>query len=94
MQELEEYQQLILPVLRRYLIIRAAIFGSFAKGNVTPDSDIDLLIEPRKGFTIFEMLRLEEEISDIRNRKVDLVEYSAIKSSIKNEVLLPAISIL
>jgi predicted nucleotidyltransferase len=94
MQELEQYQQLILPVLKRYFIKRAAIFGSFAKGNINANSDVDLLIEPEKDFTIFKMLRLEEEISEIMKRKVDLVEYSALKPSIKKEVLLSAIPIL
>lgn len=94
MQQLEQYQQLILPVLKRYFIKRAAIFGSFAKGNITATSDMDLLIEPEKDFTIFQMLQLEDEISELINRKVDLVEYSALKPSIKKEVLLSAITIL
>jgi predicted nucleotidyltransferase len=94
MEQLEQYQQLILPVLKRYFIRRAAIFGSFAKGDVNVNSDVDLLIEPGKGFTIFKMLKLEEEISDLIKRKVDLVEYSALKSSIREEVLLSAINIL
>ena len=63
MEDLEQYQQLILPVLKRYFIKRAAIFGSFAKGTYNSDSDIDLLIEPEKGFTLFNMLKLEDEIT-------------------------------
>ena len=94
MQELEKYQRLILPVLKRYFIKRAAIFGSLAKGNLGIDSDVDLLIEPERDFTIFKLLKLEEEISEIIKRKVDLVEYSAIKPSIRKEVLASAISIL
>ena len=94
MEELEQYQKLILPVLKRYFIKRAAFFGSFAKGTNTTKSDVDILIEPTKGFTIFEFLKLEEEISALTKRKVDLVEYSAIKPSIKEEVLLSAITIL
>ncbi len=94
MQELERYQQLILPVLKRYLIKRAAIFGSLAKDNINSDSDVDLLIEPEEGFTIFKMLKLEEEISALIKRKVDLVEYSALKPSIRKEVLASAINIL
>ena len=94
MEELEQYQKLILPVLQRYFIKRAAFFGSFAKGTNTTKSDVDILIEPTKGFTIFEFLKLEEEISALTKRKVDLVEYSAIKPSIKEEVLLSAITIL
>ena len=93
-QELEQYRQLISPVLKRYFIKRAAIFGSFAKGEMTNNSDVDLLIEPGKGFTIFKMLMLEEEISELIKRKVDLVEYSALKHSIRKEVLLSAIPIL
>jgi len=92
--ELEQYQKVILPILKRNLIKRAAIFGSFAKGSNNTDSDIDLLIEPGEGFTIFELLEIEDEISALINRKVDLVEYSAIKSSIRDEVLLSAITIL
>jgi predicted nucleotidyltransferase len=94
MLELEKYQQLILPVLKRYLIKRTAIFGSFAKGNINAGSDLDLLIEPGQGFTIFKLLAPEEEISALTKRKVDLVDYSALKSSIKEEVLLSAITIL
>jgi predicted nucleotidyltransferase len=94
MKDLEQYQQLILPVLKRYFIKRAAIFGSFAKGEENTNSDIDLLIEPEKDFTIFKMLKLEDEISALIKRKVDLVEYSALKPSIRKEVLLSAITIL
>ena len=94
MEELEKYRQLILPLLKRYFIKRAAIFGSVAKGNTNDKSDVDFLIEPGKRFTIFKMLKLEEEISELLHRKVDLVEYSAIKPSNRDEVLLSAITIL
>jgi predicted nucleotidyltransferase len=94
MKEVEKYKKLILPVLERYFIKRAAIFGSLAKNELKSGSDIDLLIEPGKDFTLFKMLELEREISDITKRRVDLVEFSAIKPSIKNEVLLSSISIL
>ena len=94
MEDVEKFKQLILPVLNRYLIKRAAIFGSFAKGTATAGSDIDLLIEPGLGFTLFNMLALENEISDIVKCKVDVVEYSALKHSITTEVLSSAISIL
>jgi len=94
MGQFEEYQQLIVPVLKRYFIKRAAIFGSLAKGAGTADSDLDILIEPASHFTLFKMLQLEDEIAELIDRKVDLVEYNALKPSIKKEVLLSAISIL
>ena len=94
MQDLERYTQMIVPVLKRYAIKQAAIFGSLAKGTMTNESDIDLLIEPNLGFTLFTMLQLEEEITSLTNHKTDIVEYKALKASIKNEVMQTAISIL
>lgn len=94
MEEIDQFQEVLLPVLKRYLIKRAAIFGYYAKGTTTAISDMDLLIEPEPGFTMFNMLKLEEEISDLLKLKVDLVEYSALKPSIRNEVLSSAITIL
>jgi hypothetical protein len=94
MQYLEDYKKILLPVLNRYLVKRAAIFGSFAKDNAKNDSDLDLLIEPEAGFTIFKMLQLEEEIAALIDRKVDIVEYQALKPSIRNEVLASSVNIL
>jgi len=94
MKQFEQYQQSILSVLERHSIRRAAVFGSFAKNEVTPDSDIDLLIEADKDFTLFKMLQLEDEITKLTKRKVDLVEYNALKPSIKKEVLQSSVAIL
>ncbi len=66
----------ILPVLRPY-VSRIAVFGSFARGEETPESDIDLLVElkapdkrPRLGLGWFS---LEEELSRIMGREVELI---------------------
>lgn len=94
MQYLEDYKQILLPVLNKYLVKRAAIFGSLAKDNAKKNSDLDLLIEPEPGFTIFKMLQLEEEIAALIDRKVGIVEYQALKPSIRKEVLASSVTIL
>ena len=94
MLSIEQHKELIVPVLKRHDIKHAAIFGSIAKQSASNISDIDLLIEPAQNFTLFKMLRLEQEIAELLNQKVDLVEYSALKPSIKDEVLRTAITIL
>jgi len=90
----ESLKQAILLVLKKRPIQRAAIFGSFARGEEQPHSDIDLLIEYSSPQSLFDMLKLENELEDATSRKVDLVEYSAIKPSIKEKILRQAISIL
>jgi len=94
MQDIEKYKQQILPVLERYAVKHAAIFGSFAKNCETVNSDIDLLIEPANSFTLFSMLQLEEELEEVTQRKIDIVEYGALKPSIQQEVLQSAVNIL
>jgi predicted nucleotidyltransferase len=94
LQDLKKYRELMAPVLTRYAIKRAAIFGSFAKGNQTSNSDFDLLIEPDKDFTLFKMVALQDELSGLINKKVDLAEFSAIKPAVRDEVLSSAILIL
>jgi predicted nucleotidyltransferase len=84
----------ILEVLKRYPIKKAAIFGSFARNEANTTSDIDLLIEPNQPITLFDVLRLEKELADVTSRKIDIVEFSAIKNSIRTNVLRDAISIL
>ena len=94
MKDIAFYKQQMLPVLHRFDVQHAAIFGSVAKGLSGEGSDIDVLITPGENFTIFKMIQLEEEIAEILNCKVDLVEFNALKPSIKQEVLATAITIL
>ncbi|WP_295650058.1 nucleotidyltransferase domain-containing protein [uncultured Mucilaginibacter sp.] len=94
MQEIDQYLNEMTAVLKRYGIRHASIFGSFSKGTNTSDSDVDMLIEPGDNFTLFNLLLLEEELKELTNRNIDLVEFGAIKQSIKNEVLQSAIPIL
>ncbi len=84
----------ILIVLKNYPIKRASVFGSYSRNEQTESSDVDLLIETSEKFTLFQFLKLERELSESTLKKVDLVEYKAIKPSIRERVLAEAISIL
>jgi predicted nucleotidyltransferase len=78
------YQSLKQHLLQKN-ITKAAVFGSFARNEETDQSDIDLLIETT-GMTMFDILRLEDELEKVCLRKIDLVEYKAVKPSIQKYV--------
>jgi len=78
----EQLYQAVKQYLLQKNIVKAAVFGSYARNEETGESDIDLLIET-KGMTMFDILRLEDELQSICNRKIDLVEYKAVKPSIQ-----------
>ncbi|HEY4690046.1 MAG TPA: nucleotidyltransferase family protein [Anaerolineae bacterium] len=86
MNKYDELREIILPVLRPY-VSRVAVFGSFVRDESTPDSDIDILVElkppgecPPLGLKWF---ALEEELSRILGRPVDLVGESALSPYIR-----------
>ena len=68
--------------LRQQRVTKAALFDSFARGEQNEHSDIDLAIE-KEGMTIFELLQMEEDLEKLTQRKIDIVEFRAIKPSIK-----------
>lgn len=78
-----------LPGLReRYGVQRLALFGSFARGEATGRSDLDLLVEfDDRPLTLLQFIALEGELSDLLGIKVDLVEKQVLKPRIGLRIL-------
>ena len=83
----------ILPLLRKYRVEKAGIFGSHARGDYNKKSDIDILILPPKGMGL-EFFGLNLELEDKLKRKVDLVSYRSIHPLLKERILKEEVKIL
>lgn len=64
-----------------------AVFGSAARGDDRPDSDIDLLVQPPAGADLFDMVHLEEALEAILGRGVDLVSYRGLDPQRDRDIL-------
>jgi hypothetical protein len=83
-----------LPVLaNRYKVISLAVFGSYARGEATPGSDLDILVEFAEVPTLFEFVRLQRSLSELVGTKVDLVMKSGLKPTIGRYILAEAVPI-
>ena len=71
---------LILPVCRRHQIERVYLIGSYARGEATENSDIDLMIEGSDKQSMFEFSDISEELEEAVGKKIDLIEYEAVLS--------------
>lgn len=71
----------------RFGVAKIGVFGSFAFGDFTPKSDIDILVEFKKSVGIFKFMELEEYLSEKLGRKVDLVSRDGLKKYIKKDIL-------
>ena len=68
---------------RRWKITELAFFGSVLREDFHPGSDIDLLVSfsPRARISLFDLVRMQNELKEIFGREVDLVERRAIEKS-------------
>lgn len=74
---------IIADFCRRWKIKQLAVFGSAAAGSLRPDSDIDLLatFDPNADWTMFDHYRMENELTELFNRDVDLVNIRALEEN-------------
>jgi len=71
----------------KYGVEQAGIFGSVAKGRSRSESDIDIVVEFSKPIGMFKFIELEEYLSSLLGKKVDLVTKQSLKPLIKDAIL-------
>jgi len=71
---------IIISTLKEFNPERIGIFGSFARNENTPTSDLDILVKFKDGITLLQLIKLENTLSEKLNIKVDLVTEGAISN--------------
>lgn len=69
------------------------VFGSVARGDARPDSDIDLLIDLDPDRSILDRIGLKYDLEDLLGRKVDVVTEKALHAYIRPKVLRQAVAL-
>lgn len=67
---IEEIRKKILPILKCYDVVRAAIFGSFARKNTKKSSDMDILVEFKGEKSLLDLAGLRLGLEELLGRKV------------------------
>ena len=91
---IEEIKRKILPILQRYGVKKIGLFSSCVRGEMSEDSDIDILVEIEKDISLLDFVGIKLEIEEVLERKIDLVEYSTIKPLLKERILKEQVVIL
>ncbi|MFC1612745.1 nucleotidyltransferase family protein [Patescibacteria group bacterium] len=81
------FKKKITPVLKRQGVTKAAIFGSFARGDCKKNSDIDILVSLEKDKTLLDLIGLKIELENKLKRKVDVLTYNGINPRLKDIIL-------
>ena len=84
----------ILPILQRYGVRRAGVFGSCARAEAASGSDLDLLVELPAGSSLLDLVGLQLELSETLGIAVDANTYRAIHPLLRDGILEDEIRIL
>ena len=82
------------PILMANKVRRAAIFGSVARGEATPKSDVDFLVDFKGKVTLFDLGGLKADLEEKLKRRVDLVLFRSIDARMRSRILGERVDIL
>jgi predicted nucleotidyltransferase len=83
----------LLALARRYGARNVRIFGSTARGEAGPDSDIDLLVDLEAGRTLLDLVALRHEASELLGRRVDVTTPDMLRDPVRGEAERDAVSV-
>jgi len=81
----------ILRIAREAGFSNVRVFGSVARGDDGPDSDVDLLVTAQQGASLLDLARLERSLSDVLGERVEVVPDAGLRGNLQEEVADQAI---
>lgn len=87
-------QEKTLPALKKAGVLRSSIFGSFARNEAGPESDVDLLVEFPEDKTMLDLIELQDNLEASLGKKVDLVTFRSIHHLLRDRILREQVPIL
>jgi predicted nucleotidyltransferase len=81
---------------KKYCVNELAVFGSSIRDDFTPNSDVDILVSfvRNSNVSLFGIIALERELSQLLDREVDIVEKDSLKNPIRREKILANMEII
>ena len=81
----------ILRVASRHGARSVRLFGSAARGEAGPASDLDFLVELEDGRSLFDLVHLRQDLEELLQCKVDVVDPEGLHWSIRDRILAEAV---
>ena len=94
MEAIKEIKDAMIPVLKKYGVRRASLFGSIVRGEMGKNSDIDVLVEFEGRKSLLDLAGLKIELEEKLKREVDVLTYKSIHPLLRERILKEKVDIL
>jgi predicted nucleotidyltransferase len=81
----------ILRLASQYHASNVRVFGSVARGEARPDSDVDLLVDFAVGYRLWDKIGLKQDLEELLDRKVDVVHAKFVRDELASEIFKDAV---
>jgi predicted nucleotidyltransferase len=80
----------IVPLCEKYYVKELSVFGSSIRDDFTPESDVDILVSFKKGpeISLFDIIDMENEISQLLKRAAHVIEKEGLRNPIRRDKIL------
>lgn len=91
---LEQLRDMIVPLVKRYGMRQASVFGSYARGEADADSDIDVLLDGGEAFRPINVFAVAEDLHEMSGKRVDVYELRELdEGPFRDAVLREAVAL-
>ncbi len=91
---ISELREKILKVLQKHDVKKAALFGSAVRDELTPESDLDLLVEFKGRKSLLDLAGLKLELEEVLERRVDVLTYNSLHPLLKDRILAEQVAMI
>jgi uncharacterized protein len=88
-----ELRNEITRIAKNHGVATISVFGSVVREEDNPSSDIDFLVNFEEGRTLFDLIRLKQDLEILLGRPVDVVSVNALHPRIRNQVINQAVQL-
>jgi predicted nucleotidyltransferase len=88
---LKQHRREILSLATRHGARNVRLFGSVARGQARPDSDVDLLVEMEKRRNLLDLVAFWQDVEDLLGRRVDVVSDGGVNPYLRARILGEAV---
>jgi uncharacterized protein len=90
---LEARREEIPRIARGHGADRVRVFGSRARGEARPDSDLDLLVDLQPERSLLDLIAIQQDLEDLLGQKVDVVTEAGVSPYLRDRVLREAVAL-